>query len=245
MPPVVVPVTALPVTAPPPNGAPQRGQLDTAGPVYWARPRTSWPTGRVLAGQHPGPASPMRGVETASVSRTKMAPFGTVGPMGADQESNDEKAVHNELNGHVTGPVGQFGAVYGDVHLRGPAETPLDAERQARYWARLEEQWAREDAARTAEQERAQRLQRAQEEAPAIRWRNENAAWRKKLAVERTWTLVLLGISIPSFIAFAAVEEESGARGWLATGGLLMPPGFMCLVAYLTTSVRYHLWRGW
>jgi hypothetical protein len=165
--------------------------------------------------------------------------------MGVEREPDNESTVHNELSGSVTGPVGQFGAVYGDVHIGVPGDASGQAEWQARYRARLEQQWAEEDAARAAEHERAERLRQARDEVPAIRWLNENAAWRKKITVLRNWTLALFGIGIPCFAAFAMVGDDSNARGILATGAILTWPGIFCFVRYVTVVVRYHLWRGW
>ncbi|QDQ09486.1 hypothetical protein [Streptomyces spectabilis] len=46
--------------------------------------------------------------------------------MGAPDEDRERSGIDNDISGHVTGPVGQFGNVFGDVHFHEPS-APKDA----------------------------------------------------------------------------------------------------------------------
>ncbi|WP_411123514.1 hypothetical protein [Streptomyces sp. x-19] len=170
--------------------------------------------------------------------------------MGEAGDERDDRTVRhrtrNDVSGNVTGSVGQFGTVYGDVTVGGqPPESPEDATWRARYRERLSRQWDAEDAARAEAERRAEAVRRAQEEAPAIRWRNEDLAWRRRVAVRRAWAIALLVPGVAGYVAFALSGPASGYRGISAVVGMALFPGLACLVAYLLATVRYQLWRGW
>ncbi|MFR9725653.1 hypothetical protein ACL02R_20130 [Streptomyces sp. MS19] len=164
--------------------------------------------------------------------------------MGREAGRGDEAAIRNDVSGYVNGPVGQFGVVHGDVHLNAPGAR-WDGDFEARYRARLERQWAEEEAARAAEAARAEQFRLARLEEPAVRWREQDARWRRRIAVCRNWTVGMLLVSVPAWVAFALVGEDSSARGPLALCAMLIFPAAGTLLGYVNLVVRHQLWRGW
>ncbi|WP_030671021.1 hypothetical protein [Streptomyces sp. NRRL B-1347] len=48
--------------------------------------------------------------------------------MGAPDEDRERSGTDNDISGHVTGPVGQFGTVFGDVHFHEPSAPKAPAD---------------------------------------------------------------------------------------------------------------------
>ncbi|MEV0093679.1 hypothetical protein [Streptomyces sp. NPDC050738] len=44
--------------------------------------------------------------------------------MGASRDDSEQQNVDNDISGSISGAAGQFGNVYGDVHLHGPSSMP-------------------------------------------------------------------------------------------------------------------------
>jgi hypothetical protein len=76
--------------------------------------------------------------------------------MGSDNEDNHEQAeINNQISAErIDGTVGQFGSVYGDVHLN-PPKSPEEAAFRARYIAKMQESWDTEEKKKAAEEKYA------------------------------------------------------------------------------------------
>ncbi|MET8811089.1 hypothetical protein ABZW47_03710 [Streptomyces sp. NPDC004549] len=95
--------------------------------------------------------------------------------MGEPGNDSDRQDVDNEISGNVYGSAGQFGNVYGDVHIYGPSPTPRppsnepskrdDASESSK---RTKRDRAEDERKRRAEAERARHQRREEDQKAAI-----------------------------------------------------------------------------
>jgi hypothetical protein len=139
--------------------------------------------------------------------------------MRASDEGSDEQHIHNDISGNVNGAAGQFGNVYGDVHMHAsPSGGGLDKEELARLAAEAAREAFEAMKAQDAEvaNEENEERQTAQAANRAVRAEDD-----KRLV--KGCSLFALIVAVIGFIILGFYTREWVASGVVAgIGGLVI-----------------------
>ncbi|MDF2272096.1 hypothetical protein P2Q00_42805 [Streptomyces coacervatus] len=135
--------------------------------------------------------------------------------MGASWDDSEQPNVNNDISGTVYGTTGQFGNVYGDVHIHGPSSMPHPPKTEP------SQQGEAVAGAKRRKRDRAKtKRKRRKADGRARQQRREE----DRKAIKGCGLLVLL-LGVSGFVALGLYTRE-----W-ATAGVLM--GVVAIIVFL------------
>ncbi|MET9146514.1 hypothetical protein [Streptomyces sp. NPDC004042] len=134
--------------------------------------------------------------------------------MGAPQDNFDRQDIENEISGHIYGVAGQFGNVYGDVHVHGPSTPHPPNNEPSRQDAPVEKKVGKKQGG-----VEAKRMRREAAEQARLQRRDED-----RKTIRGCGFLVLL-LGVPGFVTLGLYTQE-----WLTAGVLT---GVVAIILFL------------